>query len=288
MAGARTALVTGATGGLGSALALALAERGWRILAHGRDRARGEALCGRLLDAGAPAARFIEQDISSPAGASALADRVLEEEAQFDLLVNNAGIGPAGDRGGRAPPPIWEVNYLAAYLLIRRLAPWMAGAGAGDAQIVNIASAGQFPLDLRPGAPSATVRAAIPLYGQSKLALVMATIALAPELAERRIRINAIHPATLMDTPMTAALASLETKGLIGRLLKRRLRPRCSAAEGAANVLALIGDPLRPTGTYRDGAGPGRAKRQAYDDGARRALLVLSERACAPYLARAG
>jgi hypothetical protein len=88
----------------------------------------------------------------------------------------------------------------------------------------------------------------------------------------------------LMDTPMTAALATLEPRGLLGRLLKRRLRPRSTAAEGAANVLRLIDDPSRPTGTYRKDARPGRAKRQAYDEQARRALLVLSEQACAAYL----
>jgi NAD(P)-dependent dehydrogenase (short-subunit alcohol dehydrogenase family) len=277
----RTVLITGAAGGLGTALALALAARGWRILAHGRDRSRGEALCERLRHAGAPFARYFEADLSSLAEAAGLADEVLASESSLDLLINNAGVGLTGGRAGGTPPTTWEVNYLAPYLLIRKLAPLMEGAA--DAQIVNIASAGQFPLDLRDGA-SPTASVAVPLYGQSKLAMIMATIALAPALAARRIRINAIHPATLMDTPMTAELATLEMRGLLGRLLKRRLRPRCTADDGAGNVLRLIDDPARPTGAYYKAARPGRAKRQAYDDRARGALLALSEQTCGAFL----
>jgi len=271
--GGRTALITGAAGGLGSALAAALAQRGWRIVAHGRDPARGEALCADLVRAGAPAARYLDADLASAAAVAGLADRLIESEPRLDLLVNNAGIGMAGGAGSD-PPPIWEVNYLAAYLLIRKLAPLLERGS--DAQIVNIASAGQFPLDLRAGTVR-TASAAVPLYGQSKLALIMATIGLAPSLAERGVRINAIHPATLMDTRMTAELSALKMKGPIGWLIKRRLRPRCTAADGASNVIRLIEDPARPTGLYYKGARPGQAKPQAYDAAARRALLDLSE-----------
>src|SRR4051794_7613134 len=102
----RTALVTGATDGLGRAVAGELAADGWTVLLHGRDEARGQAALEEIRErTGNDALRLYLADLASLDEVRALADTVLGAEQRLDVLVNNAGIGGSGGRlEGRGRP----------------------------------------------------------------------------------------------------------------------------------------------------------------------------------------
>src|SRR5262249_41795155 len=113
----RTALVTGATDGVGRVVAQRLAKEGWRVLVHGRNRERGEVLAREIEQAGG-GATFIAADLASLAEVRRLADEVLKSTDRLHLLVNNAGIGTAGNAPGRQTRADghelrFRVNYLA-------------------------------------------------------------------------------------------------------------------------------------------------------------------------------
>ncbi len=98
--GVRTALITGATDGVGRVVARALGKDGWRVLVHGRDRPRGDAAVREIEQAGGSAS-FLEADLASLAEVRRLAETVRAATDLLDLLINNAGIGTAGNATGR-------------------------------------------------------------------------------------------------------------------------------------------------------------------------------------------
>ena len=91
----KTVLITGATDGVGRYVAKRLAAQGWRVIVHGRDRARGEAVVEQISQQGGEA-RFLAADLSSLAEVRSLADAVRGDGPSLDGLVNNAGIGTSG------------------------------------------------------------------------------------------------------------------------------------------------------------------------------------------------
>src|ERR1700722_5296964 len=95
-----TALITGATDGVGRLVAKQLAAKGFRMLVHGRSRERGESLVGEIEAAGGKAT-FLRADLASLAEVRMLAEAVKAETPKLELLINNAGIGSTGDRPGR-------------------------------------------------------------------------------------------------------------------------------------------------------------------------------------------
>jgi NAD(P)-dependent dehydrogenase (short-subunit alcohol dehydrogenase family) len=243
-----TVLVTGATDGHGRGVAAALSERGARVLVHGRDRGRAEALAGEIGAAGVHLADFASFD----------AVRALAAELPpVDVLVNNAGIiAPERVVTADGCELTFQVNHLAHFLLtlllLERSAP---------RRIVNVASAGQAPPDfddlmLEHGYEPWRA------YMQSKLAQIM----FAFELAARRpdVESTALHPATFMDTKMVR-----ETIG----------DPHSTVEEGVeATVRLAAGLDLDVTGRYFNGTREDRADPIAYDADARRRLWEVSER----------
>lgn len=259
----RTALVTGATDGLGRELALALAAEGAQVIVHGRDAARGQALVERIRAAGTGSARFIAADFASLPAVHAFADTIAADCPRLDLLVNNAGIGWFHAPRRRANADGYElqfvVNYLAGWILVHRLRPNLAAAA--PSRVINMASIAAAPIDfddLMLEQPGAHLRG----YGQSKLAQVTMTRALAPAFAADGITMVALHPATLMDTTLVAGLD---------------MPPRSTIAQGRDHTLALIHDPaLAPGAFYEDGQAVAPRHPQADDPQARRRLLEAS------------
>jgi NAD(P)-dependent dehydrogenase (short-subunit alcohol dehydrogenase family) len=262
-------LVTGATDGLGRAVAGELAERGAALLLHGRDDARlADAAEDIRAQSGNERLRTYRADFSSLAEVRDLADRIEHDEDRIDVLVNNAGIGSTlpGDgermesRDGHELR--FAVNYLAHFLLTRRLEPLIRESA--PARIVNVSSAGQTPIDfddvMLERAYDGT-RA----YCQSKLAQILFTFDLADALRDAGVTVNCLHPASLMPTKIVmhargAAISTLE--------------------EGLEATVRLVADPELDgvTGLYFDGQSEARADGQAYDADARRRLRELSER----------
>jgi NAD(P)-dependent dehydrogenase (short-subunit alcohol dehydrogenase family) len=261
----QTILVTGATDGLGRALAAELARAGATVLTHGRSEERL---------GGAPGARRYVADLSSLEEVRAMAERVLERERRLDALVNNAGIGTTLPGEGERMESRdgyelrFAVNYLSHYLLTRELLPLLKRSA--PARIVNVSSAGQMPIDfddpmLEHGYSG--VRA----YCQSKLAQVMLTFDLAEELKELGVTANCLHPATYMPTKMVFA-----ARGGSGAA--------STLEQGTQATLRLVADESLDgvSGRYFSGAGEARADEQAYDPAARARLRELSERLIRP------
>jgi NAD(P)-dependent dehydrogenase (short-subunit alcohol dehydrogenase family) len=245
-------LVTGSTDGLGRAVAAELAGRGVHVVVHGRDPAKVERA---VRDTGA--AEGLVADLADLAQVRRLAG----EAGELDTLVNNAGVIESRRRESADGYELTlAVNHLSHFLLTELLLPRMREPG----RIVNVSSIGQAPLvwdDLmfERGYDGYTA------YCKSKLAQVMFTIELAERLAGRDITVNALHPATLMDTKMV-----LENLG----------RPHSSVAEGVEAVVRLVTDPELDgvSGRFFDGTRESAAHGQAYDAGARRRLWEESER----------
>lgn len=260
----RTALVTGSTDGVGRLVAKELAGRGWRVLIHGRSPERGEAVVREITGLGG-AATFLPADLSSLADVRRLADAVRAATGRLELLINNAGIGTAGNAPGRRESADghelrFAVNYLAGFLLTRLLLPLLRASA--PARIVNVSSAGQQAIDFS-DVMLRTRYSGAAAYCQSKLAQVMFTIDLAEELKGSGITVNALHPSTYMNTTMVKQAG---------------VSPASRVEDGAAAILKLALSPELDgrSGLYFNVQREARANPQAYDAGARRRLRTLS------------
>ncbi len=251
-----TILVTGATDGLGRALARELVARDHDVLVHGRSLQRIDETVAEL---GSPRVRAYRADLSSLAEVRELARAVREREERLDVLVNNAGLGAHGPREESADglELRFAVNYLAGYLLTRELLDLLRASA--PARIVNVASAGQQALDfsdLQLERDYSGVRA----YCQSKLAQILFTVDLAGELEGSGVSVTALHPATYMPTKMVPS-------------------PISTLQEGVDATLRLVdsADVEGVSGVYFNGQSEARADPQAYDADARRALREASD-----------
>ena len=125
-----TALVTGATSGIGRATALRLAADGWSVIVHGRNAERGAEVVAAIEAAGGNA-RFEAADLDDLDDITRLGSAV----GQVDVLVNNAGgswFGPTADLDGGTFDELFDGNVRSAYFLVAALAPGMAERGAGS------------------------------------------------------------------------------------------------------------------------------------------------------------
>lgn len=254
------ALVTGSTSGLGREVALRLGALGYHVIVHGRDRERGMAVVEEIRAGGSGSASFHRADLASLAQVRELAAAVRAGYDRLDLLVNNAGIGSARD-GRRVSEDghelVFQVNYLSHFLLTDELLPLIRKSA--PARIVNVASLAQSPIDFDDvmlEEEGAIGRA----YGQSKLAQIMHAFDLAEELEGTGVLVNALHPATFMDT---------------GMVRRAGVEPRSTVDEGADGVMQLLTGDVG-SGGYFNGMEPTRANAQAYDEEARARLRALS------------
>jgi len=190
-----TALVTGATSGIGKATALALARLGARVLVSGRDAQRGEAVVSAIRANGGEA-DFLHADLRDGASARDLARRAVDIAGHVDILVNNAGIytfGPTAETSEEAFDAVYATNVKAPFVLVGELAPRMAARGKGA--IVNVST---MVADFG--------QAGMALYGSSKAAINLLTKAWAAEFGPRGVRVNAVSPGPT-QTEGTAAMA---------------------------------------------------------------------------------
>jgi NAD(P)-dependent dehydrogenase (short-subunit alcohol dehydrogenase family) len=146
----KTVLITGSTDGVGRYVAARLADAGARILIHGRDKTRGEALLNEICLRKPCEGAFYLADLSSLSRVRQLAKSVLAQEKRLDVFISNAGIGsmsPGSERQLSADGHElrFAVNYLSGFLLARLLLPLLKASA--PSRIVNVASLGQHPLD---------------------------------------------------------------------------------------------------------------------------------------------
>lgn len=275
LASSRTFLVTGATDGLGRALAARLVADGARVLLHGRDRGRLDATLAELSSdqAGGYLADFSDLD-----QVAAMADRIADEHPRLDVLVNNAGIG-SGPRGDvRRETSVqghelrFQVNYLAGFLLTEHLEATLRATP--DARVVNVASIGQHAIELE-DVMLTRGYTGTRAYGQSKLAQIMHALDLADRLRDSGVRANALHPASLMDTKMVR-----ETFGASMSTVEDGLRATLRLVV-PSNAVAMSA-----SGQFYNGEREARPDPQAYDAHVRQELRALSLRLIAPHISR--
>lgn len=186
----RVALVTGAAGGIGRAVVMALEAAGAAVAATDLAGDRLQA----LADEGSPSSRRVwDLDVGDPEAIGDVVGRVVKERGRLDVLVNAAGIstrGPALDATVEEWERVQAVNLRGTFLACREAARAMVAAGSGS--IVNLASELALVGDTNHAA-----------YISSKAGVVGLTRALAVEWGPRGVRVNAVAPG-LTDTPMTA------------------------------------------------------------------------------------
>jgi NAD(P)-dependent dehydrogenase (short-subunit alcohol dehydrogenase family) len=215
-----SALVTGATSGIGKAAAEELGRRGAEVIVHGRDLARGAAVAETITNDGGKA-RFAVADLSQPTQL----DDLVEQAGAVDILVNNAGIswaGPTADLDVATFDRLFFANVRAPYFLVAALAPKMAARGSGS--IINIGSqAGQIGM------------VGNSAYSATKGALHSMTRSWAAEFSPAGVRVNAVAAGPVY-TPIQPREAA-EAVGA-GTIMGRAAQP-----EEIASVVAFLASP---------------------------------------------
>ncbi|OHU99122.1 SDR family NAD(P)-dependent oxidoreductase [Mycobacterium talmoniae] len=225
----RTALVTGSTGGLGAAIATALAADGAFVVVSGRNKVRGDAVVAEIR-AGGGAAAFVAADLAAGQEEIRRVAATATEAAggRLDILVNNAATllmpTPTADISERELHDVFAVNVFAPFLLTGVIAPEMARAGGGA--IVNIGSI----TGLHGAAGSA-------VYCANKAAVHSFTKSWADEYGPAGVRVNAVAPGPIATERQQEYAEHLEP--VLARLPSRRMS---TPAEVAAAVVFLAGD----------------------------------------------
>lgn len=221
------ALVTGATSGIGRAVAKQLAAQGATVLVHGRNAARAAQVIEEIeLDGGH--ARFVPADLSNAHGIQLLVEQV----GEVDILINNAGsawFGATADLTAEGLDALFDSNVRAPYLLTAALAPAMVKKSSGN--IVSIASMAGI-VGLAGGAA----------YGATKISLVGLTRSWAAEFSPSGVRVNAIAPGPVYTASDPANITALGKTTLLGR------------AAQPEEIARVIGFVVSPAASYITGA----------------------------------
>ena len=223
----RVGLITGAGGGIGTAIARRLTREGMAIAVLDRDGAAAEAIGAEIGGLGVAA------DVTSEDEVGRAVEGVLARFGQIDLLVNNAGVawmGPALEMPLEALQAMLRVNVEGVFLVSRAVLPHMIARRSGS--IINLASwAGK------------TGNAYFAGYSASKFAVIGLTQALARETAPHGIRVNAICPGIVVDTAMRTAIESQQRQyGLPETAEREKSIPigHVSVPEDVARVAAFL------------------------------------------------
>lgn len=196
----KTILITGSTDGIGLATARLLVTQGHHVLLHGRNPEKLEKTQQSLSKiTGAGRVESYVADLSQLSEVETLAQAVTDKHSKLDVLINNAGIfKTAKTRTADGFDVRFAVNTLAPYLLTQRLLPLMNASG----RVINVASAGQAPVDLDALSGQNKLSDDFEAYCQSKLALIVWTRHLAQTLKDKGPAIIAVNPGSLLGTKM--------------------------------------------------------------------------------------
>lgn len=233
-ASVRTLLLTGASRGIGHATVRRFADEGWRVITCSRhafpEKCPWESGPEDHLQIDLSSQRDVERGISE------VRERL--DRGRLDALVNNAGISPKTENGGRldilvTPMDVWrqvfEVNFFSVVLLARGLVEELSAAGGAVVNVTSIAGSRVHPF-------------AGAAYATSKAALAALTREMAADLGRRGVRVNAIAPGEI-----ETSILSPDSGEMVGRLPLGRL----GAPEEVAEVVYFL---CTDTASYITGA----------------------------------
>jgi 3-oxoacyl-[acyl-carrier protein] reductase len=219
----KVALVTGASRGIGRAVAMELADRGATVVANYAGSQQAAEQLVAAIEAGGGAAFACKADVSDAGECSGLVDRVVERYGRIDVLVNNAGI----TRDGllvRMSDDDWDAviatNLTGVFSVTRAAAKHMMKARTGS--IVNVTSV----VGLVGNAGQAN-------YAAAKAGVIGLTKSVARELAGRGVRCNAVAPG-FIETDMTAALSDSVREQILGGIAMKRFGEPGDVAKAVA------------------------------------------------------
>lgn len=195
----KRALVTGASSGLGTDMAILLAQEGAAVVVHGRDEARSRQVADRIEGTGGKAS-VVCADLGSESGTRALADAADAVFGGIDILVNNAGSRTMGSTGFDIAPSDWldtfQRNVVAGAILAEYFVPQMKARGWG--RIIQISSGmGSTPIGM------------VPDYSASKAAMNNYTVNLSKALSKTGITVNTVSPGLIWTPANEAFFADL-------------------------------------------------------------------------------
>ena len=223
----KVAVVTGASRGLGRAAAVALSEQGVNLLVAARSLEELES-----LESEAPAdVLAVRCDMRDHASVAALPDQAIQRFGRLDIVVNNAGIAPAGyflEQSDQVWDDVMAINVKAPAVLARAAGRHMVERGSG--KIINVASTSGI-----------LGKAMLVAYSSSKGALLQFTKALAAEWAAKGIQVNAIAPGAFETDAQRAVLESPDIlKRRLGKIPARRM----GDAQEIGPLICYLASPL--------------------------------------------
>lgn len=230
----KTAVVTGASRGLGFAIAQALLEEGTRIIITGRKEEALNQACQQLQKSGGEVYSVV-MDVADTKSAQQLLDVCKQRFNTLDILVNNAGIaidGPYMEMPLESIEQMLTINLRAVMCLSKVLGKWMHQGHTADrrAKVVNIAS-----MDGLIGTPGLVA------YGTTKGAVIQFTRALGVEWARHHINVNAVCPG-YFETDMSAP--ALGQPAVKEKVLKRIPMRRVGQPKELGPLVAYLSSPL--------------------------------------------
>lgn len=213
-------LITGASRGIGLALASELARRGWRVMAGARDPARADGLRAAAQSAAPGSIEIVSLDVCSDQSVTSAAEEAARQLRAIDVLVNNAGVFPE------------EGNEILEVLPLERFAEAFAVNVVGVARVTRaflpLLTAAPYPrvvnISSRAGSVSQKEDSRYYCYSASKAALNMLTRAMAAELRPRGVTVVAISPGWVKTemggpkAPLTAAESAISLAATIDRM----------------------------------------------------------------------
>lgn len=228
----KVAVLTGASRGIGEAIAVAFAAQGAKVVLASRKQADLQAVADRITAAGGTALA-VACHVGKSDEITALVDTAEKTFGQVDVLVNNAAtnpyFGPLVDTPDSAFDKTFEVNVKGYFWMIRALVRHLRARGAKDGAVVSVASVA--------GLEAAPMMGA---YGMTKAAVISMTKTLAYELGGSNVRVNAIAPG-FVDTRFAAAI--VQNEGLLAEVVKKTPLGRVAQPEEiAGGVLYLLSD----------------------------------------------
>jgi NAD(P)-dependent dehydrogenase (short-subunit alcohol dehydrogenase family) len=190
------AVITGATDGIGKAIALTFAKEGAKVVMIGRDETKGKAALDEVRKSGY--AVFIKADVSDPSQVKKMIERAIQEYGRIDILVNNAAVCPAGTVLSTSEETwdyVIDLNLKGVFLCSKYAIPYMQKNGGGA--IVNVGSINSLMAMENEVA-----------YDASKGGVLMLTKATALDFAKANIRVNCILPGAIETAMLRASLGT--------------------------------------------------------------------------------